>query len=244
MGLLIILSLRTLHNLSTISATEAPQELRLDGGALTALYTLNAGMNKPAILNGRGDALVEFSGWDSFVSVDGVSADLWSHAFNIELDRARDRAFLTWSSVPLRQDDPGQEGHHRRYQLEQVVTLLGPRTVVEYYIIPNEPVRTVDLTVGAYKWYLRDLRHEGDTFSFLSADLTRQDAERRLQPGRLTQVTVRSLVPAVGVRPLVNQFGAYALDFSYEVAQPRTYERTLVARLEVTEGPRGPAIQP
>jgi hypothetical protein len=127
LSLLIVLSLRTLHNLQTISATEAPQELRLDGGALTALYTLNAGMNKPALLNRRGDALVEFSGWDSFVNVDGVSADLWSHAFNIELDRGRNRAFLTWSSVPLRQDDPGQEGHHRRYQIEQVVTLLGPR---------------------------------------------------------------------------------------------------------------------
>ena len=243
MGLLIVLSLKTLHNLSTISATEAPQELRLDGAALTALYTLNAGMNKPAILNHRGDALVEFSGWDSSVTVDGVSADLWSHAFNIELDRARNRAFLTWSSVPLRQDDPGQ-GHHRRYQIEQVVTLLGPRAVVEYYIIPNEPVRTVDLTVGAYKWYLRDLRRQGGVFSFLSADLTRQDAERRLKPGRLTRVTVRSLVPAVAVRPLVNQFGAYALDFSYEVANPRTYERTLVARLEVTAVGGAPAVQP
>jgi hypothetical protein len=51
--------------------------------------------------------------------------------------------------VPLRQDDPGQEGHHRRYQIEQVVSLAGPPAVVEYYIIPNEPVRTVDVTVSA-----------------------------------------------------------------------------------------------
>lgn len=57
-------------------------------------------------------------------------------------------------------------------------------------------------------------------------------------------MTVRSLVLAVAVRPLVNQFGAYALDFSYEMAKPRTYERTLVARLEVTEELRGPAVQP
>jgi hypothetical protein len=115
---------------------------------------------------------------------------------------------------------------------------------VEYYIIPNEPVHTVDPTVGAYKWYLRDFRRDGETFSFLSADLTRQDAERRLQPSRLTRVTVRSVGPAVAVRPLVNQFGAYALDFSYEVAKPRTYERTLVARLEVTEGPSVLAARP
>ena len=114
---------------------------------------------------------------------------------------------------------------------------------VEYYIIPIEPVHTVAPTVGAYKWYLRDFRRDGETFSFLSSDLTRQDAERRLQPSRLTRV-VRSVGPAVAVRPLVNQFGAYALDFSYEVTKPRTYERTLVARLEVTEALGGTSVQP
>jgi hypothetical protein len=53
-----------------------------------------------------------------------VTADLWSHAFNIELHRERNRAFLTWSSIPLRQSGP-DERRVRRYQIEQVVTLDG-----------------------------------------------------------------------------------------------------------------------
>ena len=49
---------------------------------------------------------------------------------------------------------------------------------------------------------------------------------------------------AAAVRPLVNQFGAYALDFSYEVTNPRTYERTLLARLEVSENIGGQTARP
>lgn len=198
-----------------------------------ALYTLNSGMNKPAILNRQGDALAEFSGWNSFVSVDGIAADLWNHAFHIELDRERTRAFLDWSSVPLRQDAP-QERRMLRYQIEQVVTLLGSRAAVEYYIIPNEPVRDVQLTVGLYKWYYQSLQRTGDQFSFVSTDLGRLDTEQRMQPRRFTPIILRSVTQPRGIQTLANQFGVYAIDFSYTTRFPKIYEKTLLAKLEVT----------
>ncbi|HKV45839.1 MAG TPA: hypothetical protein VJT32_14375 [bacterium] len=232
LSFLLILSVRTLHNLADLAAVEAPQELRLGSGDLQALYTLNAGMNKPAILDRRGDALMEFSGWNSYADVDGVSADLWSHGFNIELDRQRNRAFLTWSSLPLRQSDP-QERRMRRYQLEQVVTLEGSQAVVEYYIIPNEPVRDARLTVGLYHWYYHALSPSKDGFVFSVTDLTRLEAEERLQPRRYTPARVAFLTTPEGVRTLTNEFGVYAIESSYRLHAPRLYERTLLARMSV-----------
>jgi hypothetical protein len=225
---LILLSARTLHNLSVISATDAPQELRLEGSELTALYTLNSGMNKPAILNARGDALVEFSGWDSYVTVDGVTTDLWSHAFNIELDRARDRAFMTWSSVPVRRDQSSPE-RLRKYQIQQVLILRGNQADVEYYVIPNEPVHTVTLTIGVYKWYMRDFQRVGNMFSFIAPNLTRTEAEQHMQPRRVALVTIRPLIAPESVHPMINQYGTYAVNFSFRVITPRTYERTPIA---------------
>jgi len=234
-----VLSVKTLHNLSNLAATEAPQELRLEGRDLVALYALNSGMNKPAILNRYGDALVEFSGWNSSVSVDGIGADLWTHAFHVELDRERTRAFLDWSSVPLRQDVP-QDRRMLKYQVEQVVSLSGNGAVVEYYFVPNEPMRDVDLTVGLYKWYYQNLTRTGDRFSFVSTDLGRLETEQRMLPRRDTPVLVRSSTPAQSVQTLANEFGVYAIDFSYTAHSPKIYERTLLARLEVimAQGPQ------
>lgn len=231
--LLILLSIKTLNNLATLLAVEAPQELQLDAGDLVALYTLNSGMNKPAILNRRGDALVEFSGWNSYISVDGVTADLWTHSWNIELDRARRRAFFTWSSAPLRQSDP-QARRVRRYHLQQVTTLDGPRALVEYYIVPNDPVNQVRLTVGLYGWYLRGLRQDSQGFFFLRSDLNREAAERRELPRRVTRVYVRALLPPQDVHVLSNHFGAYALEVTFAALTPSVYRRTPLAALEVT----------
>lgn len=43
----------------------------------------------------------------------------------------------------------------RKYELEQVVTLEAGEASVEYYIVPNEPIRDVRLAVGLYRWYYR-----------------------------------------------------------------------------------------
>jgi hypothetical protein len=229
LSLLIILSLKTLDNLANLAAVEAPQELRLDGGDLIALYTLNSGMNKPAILNRFGDALIEFSGWNSYVTVDGVTADLWSHAFNIELDRERNRAFLTWSSIPLRQSGP--DGRQvRKYQIEQVVTLDGPTATVEYYVIPNEPVQRMQLALGLFKWYFLNLNKSGDRVSFMSSDLNRIQVEQRATHRRLTSVRMKLGEPKT-YRVLSNEYGPYAVEATYVVGTPNSYKRTLVTRI-------------
>ena len=229
---LLILSVKMMHNLADLAAVEAPQELRLGGGALQALYTLNAGMNKPAILNRRGDALVEMSGWNSYASVDGVATDLWSHAFNIELDRERNRAFLTWSSVPMRQSAP-QGRRMRKYQLEQVVSLDGGQALVEYFIVPNEPIQDMQLTLGLYHWYYRNVDPSADGFTFTSTNLNRLQAEQQLQPTQFTRAEIRLGVRPHGVSILTNEFGVYAIELSYRMRAPKIYERTLVARLQV-----------
>jgi hypothetical protein len=229
LSLLIILSLKTLDNLANLAAVEAPQELRLDGGDLIALYTLNSGMNKPAILNRFGDALIEFSGWNSYVTVDGVTADLWSHAFNIELDRERNRAFLTWSSIPLRQSGP--DGRRvRKYQIEQVVTLNGPTATVEYYVIPNEPVQRVQLVLGLFKWYFVDLKPSGDRLSFLSTDLSRQQAEDKIRPRRLTPTEINSWRPD-RYRIMSNEHGPFEVEAAFVANSPKPFERLLIARI-------------
>ncbi len=233
MSLLIVLSVKTLNNLTNLAAVEAPQELRLDGGDLTALYTLNAGMNKPAILNRAGDVLVEFSGWNSYVTVDGVTVDLWSHVFNIELDRERARAFHTWTSAPLRQGDP--QGHRiRRYQIQQVVSLLPNHATVEYFIIPNEPVTQVQLTLGLYKWYYQALTRSADQFVFSSSDLTRQQAEQGFKARRFTAVAIRSMTQPHSATVLSDDVGNYAVQIAYRISSPNVYGRTLLARLQLT----------
>jgi hypothetical protein len=189
-------------------------------------------MNKPAILNGRGDAMVEFSGWNSYANVDGVTAALWSHAFNIELDRERNRAFLTWSSVPVRQSAP-QGRRMRKYELEQVVTIAAGQAAVEYYVVPNEPVRDLQLTVGLYRWYYRNLKPSAEGFAFTGTDLTRLQTEQYLQPTRFTRAMLRPVTRPDSVRTLTNEFGVYAIELSYRASAPKIYERTLVARLEV-----------
>jgi hypothetical protein len=96
LSLLIILSLKTLDNLANLAAVEAPQELRLDGGDLIALYTLNSGMNKPAILSRFGDALIELCGWNSYVTVDGS-----------QLTRGATPSTSNWTGSAIAPSSPG-----------------------------------------------------------------------------------------------------------------------------------------
>lgn len=200
------------------------------------LHTLNSGMNKPAILNRYGDVLVEFSGWNSYVTMDGVSADLWSHAYNIALDRERQQVFVTWSSIPIRDSDP-QRRRVRGYQLEQVVTLEGPHAVVEYYIIPNEPIKQIHLRVGLYKWYYQKVRRFSQGISFHAADLARHEMEGRRRANRMNLVQMDFSTPPDDVQVLSNQFGPYSVELAYRARSPRLYERTLLARLRVHATP-------
>jgi hypothetical protein len=233
----------TIRNLTRMYAVEVPEEVRLPGGSFTALYTLNAGMNKPALLNRYGDALVEFSGWNSYVTVDGVTADLWSHAFGIELDRSGNRAYLTWSSIPLQQSN-SQSRQVRRYQITQIVSLKGDQAFVDYYIIPNESLERAQLTVGLFKWYYQDFTASTDQFSFLSSDLDRPQAEERLRSRRLTHVTVLSQTPPQSQRVLANDFGTYGLELSYAIPRPKPYERTRLAGFRISLGKEGAPANP
>ena len=220
--------LRTFHNMEAVIAVEIPQETRLDGGTLTAIYTLNAGQNKPLISNRYGDPIVEYSASSSFIAVDGLSADLWSHSFNLEFDRPRDRAFMGLSSASLINANP-QDGKVRRYQIEQVLTIHGDSVVVEYYLIPNQPVHNVRLTVGHYGWYFHNLRQRGDAFQFTRNDLNRDMEESRNRPSRMTDATLVLMLPSADTRVLTNSFGPYAIETTYVISNPKVYERTLIA---------------
>lgn len=236
---LLVLGIRTVHNMEAAIAVEVPRETRLDGGILTALYTLNAGQNKPLITNRYGDALVEYSASSSFVAVDGVSSDLWSHSFNLEFDRPNDRAFMGLSSASLINANP-QNGRVRRYQIEQVLTIHGDSVAVEYYLIPNQPVHSVRFTIGHYGWYFHDLQQRPGIIRFTRNDLNREMEESRNRPSRRTDVRLQLEFPPADTRALTNAFGPYAIETLYEVANPKIYERTLVAseRLTVHPGSR------
>jgi hypothetical protein len=230
------LGIRTVQNMEAVLAVEVPQETRLDGGILSAVYTLNAGQNKPLISNRYGDPIIEYSASSSFVAVDGLSADLWSHAFNLEFDRPNDRAFMGLSSASLINTNP-QNGQVRRYQIEQVLEIRGNSVTVDYYLIPNQPVHHVRLTIGHYAWYFHDLQQHPGGLQFTRNDLTREMEESRNRTSRTTDVTLRMKLPPADTRVLTNAFGPYAIETLYVAANPKLYERTLVASETLTVAP-------
>lgn len=238
---LVALSARTLGSLERAVVRDAPEALRLEGESYVLLYSLNSGMNKPAVLNTAGDVLVELSGWNSEVVVDGVRADLGRHGFHVELDRERGRGYLAFSSLPLRESEPSR-AEVRKYQIAQVASLQGDRVVVEYAIIPNEPVHRAVLTLGLYRWYYTHLVRRGRTLSFQSSDLSRAAAEQHLRPRRLTPVQV-TFSDDPQVEALANAHGIYALALRYEVRAPRPFQRTLLARLVLRAGAPEPVSE-
>jgi len=233
---LLVLGIRTVQHMEAVIAVEVPRETRLDGGMLSAIYTLNAGQNKPLISNRYGDPIIEYSASSSFVAVDGLSAELWSHAFNLEFDRPSDRAFMGLSSASLINANP-QNGMVRRYQIEQALSIHGNVVVVDYYLIPNQPVHNVRLTIGHYGWYFHDLQQRPGVVRFTRNDLNRQMEESRNAATRGTDVTLQLKLPAVDTRVLANAFGPYAIETLYAVVNPKVYERTLVASEVLTITP-------
>lgn len=228
---LIVLAVRTLHNVALMAAeVSVKSELRRDFGDLTVLYALNAGNNKPVFFNRYGDAVVEYSAWSSFITVDGVTQDLWSHAFNVYVDKETSRFFLTMSSSRGAPDQGGREP--KRYQIEQQVEVRGSTARVRYYVIPNQPVERVRLVVGHYGWYLERLRASGGLVAFDRSDLQREGYERGEVATRYTPVRVR-VRPGARVEVLRNQYGAYAFNVTYTVESPTSYAKTLVAEEEV-----------
>jgi hypothetical protein len=233
---LLVLGIRTIRNMEAAIAVEFPQETRLDGGTLTATYKLNAGQNKPLISNRYGDPLIEYSASSSFIAVDGLAADLWSHSFNLEFDRPRDRAFMGLSSTSLINANP-QNGRVRRYQIEQVLTIRGDSVEAEYYLIPNQPVHTVRLTIGHYAWYFHNLQQRPGVIRFTRNDLNREMEESRNRPSRTTEATLALVLPPEDIRVLTNAFGPYAVETTYVAANPKVYERTLLASERFMAGP-------
>ncbi len=228
---LMVLAGRALSNLALMAAeVTVQQELRRDYGDMTVLFTLNAGNNKPVFFNRQGDALVEYSAWSSFVTVDGVTLDLWSHAFNVHVDKETSRVYLTISSglgVPQRS---GEEA--KRYQIEQQVEIAGKTARVRYFFIPNQPVNTVRFVLGHYGWYFERLRVVDGVVTFDRSNLLRERYEHSDVPSRFTPVTVRP-GPGGKIEVLRNQFGPYAFNVTYSLQSPTSYEKTLIAEEEV-----------
>lgn len=229
---LMVLAMRTLHNVALMAAeVTLQQEMRRDYGDLIVLYTLNAGNNKPVFFNRQGDALVEYSAWSSFVTVDGITLDLWSHAFNVYVDKETGRIYLTMSSSRGAPQRGGPEP--KRYQIEQQVDITGKTARVRYFFIPNQPVQTVRLVLGHYGWYFERLRVADGLVSFNRSDLVRDRYEHSDVPSRLTRVTLRP-VPGGKVELLRNQFGPYAFNMTYVIHMPAPYEKTLIAEEEIS----------
>jgi len=132
------------------------------------------------------------------------------------------------SSAALINANP-QNGRVRRYQIEQVLVLHGDSAVIEYYVIPNQPVHNVRLTIGHYGWYFHDLQQRPGVVRFTRNDLTRDMEESRNQPSRTTDATLVLMRSPAETRVLTNSFGPYAIETTYASANPKVYERTLVA---------------
>jgi len=228
---LMLLAMRTLHNVALMaSEVSVQQELRRDFGDFTVLYTLNAGSNKPVFFNHQGDALVEYSAWSSFITVNGITLDLWSHAFNVHVDKETNRTFMTMSSG--RGSPQRGEPEPKRYQIEQQVEVKGRTARVRFYIIPNQPVETVRLALGHYGWYFERLRITGGEVAFDRSDLSRDGYEHGDMAKRFTSVRIR-IDPKAKVEVLRNQYGAYAFTIIYALQSPVPYEKTLIAEEEV-----------
>lgn len=186
-------------------------------------------MNQPAVLDLTGAVLVEFSAWNSAVAVDGVRMDLWSHAASIELDRASSRAYVAWSSVPLRDSDP-RFVRLRRYQVVQTLKLVkGGRAVVEYSIVPNERTDVVQLELGLYKWYFAHLRVGEQMYEYLSGDLSREQMDAGQVPRRWIPVRLELAKAPVSVNIKEAPRGPYAIWATFEVRSPKPFERTPLA---------------
>ncbi|MGH2361256.1 MAG: hypothetical protein ACRDGM_12050 [bacterium] len=228
---LMVLAMRTLHNVALMAAeVTLQQELRRDYGDFIVLFTLNAGNNKPVFFNRQGDALVEYSAWSSFVTVDGISLDLWSHAFNAHVDKETGRMYLTMSSSRGAPQRGGPDP--KRYQIEQQVDISGKTARVRYYFIPNQPVDTVRFVLGHYGWYFERLRMVEDVVMFDRSNLLRERHEQSDVPSRYTPVTVRP-GPGGKIEVLRNQFGPYAFNVTYSLQLPTPYEKTLIAEEEL-----------
>ncbi len=228
---LIAFGLQTLRNVAlTASDVVAPDELRRDFGELTVAYALNAGNNKPVFFNRYGDALLEYSAWSSFVTVDGITLDLWSHAFNLYVDKPTNRFILTFSTGRGAPQRGGPEP--KRYQIEQQVDVTGSTVRIRYFIIPNQPVQTVRLILGHYAWYLERLRLSDGTASFDRPNLSRERYESGDVATRYTPVKVR-LGQGAHAEVLRNATGAYALNVTYVIRSPAPYEKALIAEEEV-----------
>lgn len=229
---LMLVAMRALHNVALLAAEVTfQQEMRRDYGDMTVLYTLNAGNNKPVFFNRDGDALVEYSAWSSSVTVDGITLDLWSHAFNVHVDKETGRIYLTMSSsrgAPQRSDP-----EPKRYQIEQQVEVVGKTARVRYYFIPNQPVETVRFTVGHYGWYFERLRVVDGIVRFDRSNLTRERYEHGDMANRFTAVTVRP-GPGGKVEVLRDQYGTYAFTLTYAIRSPAPYEKTLIVQEEVS----------
>lgn len=228
---LVALAIRTLHNVALMAAEVSVQrELRRDFGDLTVFYTLNAGNNKPVFFNPYGDALVEYSAWSSFITVDGITLDLWSHAYNVYVDKPTNRTILALTSGLGAPQRGGPEP--KKYLLEQQVEVDGKTARIRYYIIPNEPVERVRLVLGHYGWYFERLRVSDGVVKFDRSDLQREGYERGEIATRYTTVSVR-FHTAGTVSVLRNQYGPYAYEISYTVHSPTPYEKTLIASEEL-----------
>ena len=228
---LMVLTVRTLHNVALLAAeVTVQQELRRDYGDMIVLYTLNAGNNKPTFFNREGDALVEYSAWSSFVTVDGITLDMWSHAFNVHVDKETGRVYLTMSSG--RGAPHGRGPEPKRYQIEQQVEIVGKTARIRYFFIPNQPVNTVRFVLGHYGWYFERLRVVDGAIAFDRSNLTRDRYEHGDIANRLTSAIVRSGSGGT-MEVLRNQFGPYAFNVTYTLRSPAPYEKTLIAEEEI-----------
>jgi hypothetical protein len=197
LGFLVIIALQV-FSFASNTVSELVPEVTARNGPVTAKWAWNNGANKPQIQLGD-ETIVEISGWQSYITVnDGEPVALWDHYMGVN-------AIGGWMYATYSRPN--------EYLLEQQIVLRDDNTAtIQYFFTPYQPVNSVELRLGHFKWWWNDASADGSVFEGSNNSLW-------------TRITFGSFFRSVDMddsRGRVNLFDAY-----YRATNVR--ERTLIA---------------
>lgn len=114
----------------------------LEAGRYHAILSLNKGSDKPLLLSDEGRTLLDVSGWESRIRVNGSERALYRHEYGVA--REGGTAYLTWSAP--------------EYALEQRVLVSEEGVRLEWWFVraPRTGPQEVVVEIGQYAYLMRD----------------------------------------------------------------------------------------